>query len=119
MHIPKNYFHNRLVLALLTANAFLVVLTGLLVTYRLRISGSNGYTGQYHSNLQELSQFEEGTATTIVAFVVFSVFVFILHTMISMRMYHRRREFSIAILWLGLLLLVLALVVSNALLSLQ
>ena len=118
MHIPKNYFHDRLVLLLISINAFLALFTSLLVLFRLRGSGSDGLVGQYHANLG-LSAFEPGTTATYIAFVGFVFAVLILHTLLSMRMYHRRRDYSISILWMGLFLLVLALIVSNALSVLQ
>lgn len=119
MHIPKNYFQDRLVLLLISVNAFFAVLTTLLILFRLRGGGSDGYIGQYHANLGILSGFEPGSAMTFFAFIALAVFVLVFHTMLSMRMYHRRRQFSITVLWLGLLLLILSLIVSNALLVLQ
>ncbi len=118
MHIPKNYFHDRLILALISVNAFLAIVTGLLVIFRLRNSNSEGLVGQYHANLG-LSAFEPGSTAGYLSFVIFALLVLVLHTLLSMRMYHRRREYAVAILWMGLCLLVLALIVSNALSVLQ
>lgn len=118
MHIPKNYFHDRLILLLLTINSFLAILVSLLIVFRLRGGNADGYFGQYHANLG-LSAFQPGSTTTFVSFIVFSFLVVVLHTTLSMRMYHRQRNYSLAILWLALFLLVLVLIVSNALLVLQ
>lgn len=114
MKIPKNYFQDRLVLLLVSFNFFFAALTTILVLFRLDNSNAEGIIGQYHSNLG-LGALEPGSVSTFVSFIVFVVFVFVLNTLLSMRMYHRRKEFSVAILWMGLLLLILALVVSNAL----
>lgn len=118
MHIPKNYFHDRLVLLLVSINIFLAVFTSLLIIFRLNGSSSEGFIGQYHANLG-LSAFEPGNTTTYVAFIAFVFFVAIFHTLLSMRMYYRRHEYAIAVLCMGLFLLLLALIVSNALSVLQ
>lgn len=118
MHIPKNYFHDRLVLALISVNSFLAVFTSLLIIFRLRGGNTEGLVGQYHANLG-LSAFEPGSTGTYLQFVVFVFFVAVFHTLLSMKMYYRRREYAIVILWMGLVLLVLSLIVSNALSVLQ
>jgi hypothetical protein len=118
MAIPKNYFQDRLVLLLLSFNFFFTVVTSLLILFRLDSSNSEGIVSQYHANLG-LSAYKPGSTSTFLSFIGFTLFVLVLNTLLSMRMYHRRREFSIAILWMGLLLLLLALVVSNALSVLQ
>lgn len=118
MHIPKNYFQDRLILLLLSTNTFFTVLTSLLILFRLRNGNSEGLIGQYHANLG-LSAFQPGSKSTFISFIIFTVLVLVLHTLLSMRMYHRRRDYSVAILWMGLFLLVLALIVSNSLSVLQ
>lgn len=118
MHVPKNYFHDRHVLAIISVNSFLAIVTSLLVIFRLRNSSSDGLVGQYHANLG-LSAFEPGTAIGYLSFVIFAVLVLVLHTVLSMRMYYKRRDYAVVILWMGLCLLVLALIVSNALSVLQ
>lgn len=118
MAIPKNYFHDRLILLLISLNFFFTAITSLLIIFRLDNSNSEGIVSQYHANLG-LSAYKPGSTSTFVSFIGFTVLVLVLNTVLSMRMYHRRREFSIAILWMGLLLLILALVVSNALSVLQ
>lgn len=118
MHIPKNYFNDRVVLLILSINTFLAVLISLLILLRLRGGNNEGLVGQYHANLG-LSAFEPGSASTFLSFIVFCALVLGLHTILSMRMYYRRRDYSLAILWLGLFLLVLALIVSNSLSVLQ
>lgn len=118
MHIPKNYFHDRLVLLLLSINAFLAIFATALTLIRLKNANSESFVGQYHSNLG-LSAFEPGSASTFIGFIIFALLVFGLHTTLSMRMYSRRREYSVVILWMGLFLLLLLLIVSNALSVLQ
>lgn len=114
MHIPKNYFHDRLVLLLISMNTFLTIFTSLLILFRLRNGNNEGLIGQYHSNLG-LSAFEPGSSGTYFSFILFAILVLGLHTVLSMKMYHRRRDYSTAILWMGLFLQILLLIVSNAL----
>ena len=118
MAIPKNYFQDRLILLLISLNFFFAAITSLLIVFRLDSSNSEGIVSQYHANLG-LSAYKPGSTSTFLSIIGFAVFVLVLNTLLSMRMYHRRREFSVAILWMGLLLLILALVVSNALSVLQ
>lgn len=118
MAIPKNYFHDRLVLLLISLNFFFAAVTSLLILFRLDSSNTEGIVSQYHSNLG-LSAYKPGSMSTFLSFIGFVVLVLVLNTLLSMRMYHRRREFSVVVLWMGLLLLILALVVSNALSVLQ
>lgn len=114
MHIPKNYFQDRLVLLLISISSFLAIFTSLLILFRLRNDSNEGLIGQYHSNLG-LSAFETGSSSTYFSFILFAILVITLHTILSMKMYHKRRDFSIAILWTGLFLQLLLLIVSNAL----
>lgn len=118
MHVPKNYFQDRLVVLLLTINTFLAVFVSILTIIRLRGGNSEGLVGQYHSNLG-LSAFQPGTKGTFIGFIIFAVMVLVLHTVLSIRTYQRRREYSIVILWMGLVLLLLLLIVTNALSVLQ
>ena len=118
MHIPKNYFQDRLVLLLITLNTFLAVGSSLLVLFRLRSGNPEGFVGQYHANLG-LSAFKPGSTSTFISFVAFAGIVLTLHVLLSMRMYHHRRHFAVAILWLALFLLLLLLIVGNALAGLQ
>jgi hypothetical protein len=118
MRIPKNYFHDRLVLLLLSINAFLTLLCLLLVLLRLDVGRPDGYIVQYRSNLG-LSAFKSGSAGTLASFALFALFVMVLHTMLSMRVYPIHRQFAVTILGMGLLLLILSIIVSNALLVLR
>jgi len=118
MRIPKNYFRDRMVLLLVSSNTFLAVLNSILVLLRLDTSRPDGYIVEYRANLG-LSAFKSGGPGVFLGLIAFSLFVLVFHTILSMRVYPIRRHFSIAILSLGLLLLTLSLIVSNALLVLR
>jgi hypothetical protein len=113
----NKFFHDRLVLLLLSVNTFLALLITLSVLFRLQGAGT-GYIVQYRAQLG-IGAFKTGSVSQILAFVVFAVFVVVAHTMLSQRAYHLRRELSVLILGLGTLLLVIGVIVSNALLALH
>lgn len=115
--VPKKFIHDRTVLLLLSTNTFLALLGSVLILFRLDPGRGGGYIVQYRSNLG-LNTFRSGTSSTLISFIVFAMFVLVFHTVLSARAYHHRRHFAIAVLGLGLLLLLLSLIVSNALLAL-
>lgn len=117
MQIPKTYFHDRAVLFLLTVNTFIVVASSLAII--LRLTGGNAvHYGQYRSN-QGLNGYIPGDNSVFVQFIVFSILVLAFHTVLSVRVYPIHRHFSRSILALGLLLLLITAIVSNALLGLH
>jgi len=111
------YFHDRLVLLLLSTNAFLTLLTVLSVLFRLQ-GGSESFIVQYRSNLGT-SAFEPGSVDQILMFMAYAVVIFGVHTALSWRTFAIRRELSILVLLLGTLLLLLCVIVSDALLALR
>lgn len=116
MPIPKKYIHDRIVLLLLSVNAFLTLLGAILIILKLGDIHSSSFIVQRRFNLPQLDQFTKGDSTPILSFIIFSVLVFVLHTVLSMKIYQLHRQFSITILGLGTLLLVISVIVSNALL---
>lgn len=118
MIIPRRYLHDRLVLLLLSVNVFLAVLTSLWVLFKLNAGQSAGYIVQYRASLG-ISALKTGSATDLIAFIGFALLVLVIHALLSIKAYPIRREVSVVILCLGALLLLLAFIVSNALLSLR
>ena len=116
MHIPKNYFHDRVILLLISVNTFLTLLSGALVLLNIDFNRPDGYIVQYRANLG-LSAYKAGSSLVLLSFIGFALAVMVLHTLLSMKMYAHRRSFAIATLGLGLLLLIITLFVSNALLE--
>lgn len=117
MELPKNYFHDKLVLLILTVNCLLALLTIIMVLLRFDPSRTTGYFTQYRSNLG-LNAFTTGSYWQILSFAVFAIFVTAFHVWISMRIYPVRRQLAVTLLAFGTLFLVLGLVISNALLVL-
>lgn len=117
MTIPKQYLHDRLILLVVSINAFLTFLLSILTLARIDTSHSS-YIVQYRSNVA-INSFKSGGSTELYSFIAFGLIVFIFHTTISLRAYRIHRQLAVIVLGLGTLLLVLAIVVSNALLVLR
>lgn len=111
---PKRYIHDRLILLLLSVNSFLVIFGALQIALRLG-SRTSGYIVEYRANLG-VSHFKPGGAWGLADFIIFMLLIFAVNTLISVRAYRIRREYAAAALAMGLLLLILSIVVSNALL---
>ncbi len=118
MAFPKEYFHDRAVLLLLTVSAFLAALGSVLILLKFDPGRNEGYIVQYRSNLG-ISAFKNGHASDLMAFIVFLFLILIINTTLSLRVYHIHRQFAITILSMGVLLMVLAIIVSNSLLVLR
>ena len=117
MDIPKKYFHDKIILLLISINAFLALLTTAFVLWRFDANRTEGYFVQYRSNLG-LNAYKVGGFDAFIAFVIFAVFVFVFHLIVSMRIFPVRKQMAIAVLGFGTILLSLTIVVSNALLVL-
>lgn len=115
MATPRKYFHDRIVLLLLSINAFLAIASSIAILLRIDPDPNTTYAIQYRARLG-INAFQSGSSTEIVSFAVFALFVFGFHFYLSRKAYHIKRHFSIAFLGLGTLLLSLSIIVSNALL---
>lgn len=118
MNIPKKYFHDRLILLLLSLNVFLAFLASVWVLFKLDSGRSAGYIVQYRSSLG-ISALKTGSAGELVAFILFALMVLVIHFVLSVRTYSIKREVAVVILAFGVLLLVMSIIVSNALLVLR
>jgi hypothetical protein len=121
MATPKKYFHDHLVLLLLSVNVFLALAGSLYVLLRLSTSHGTGYIVQCRdcSNPAAISRFTNGSVVGILALVVFMLMALAIHVMLSLGTYKIHRQLAVIILALGVLLLTLAIIVSNALLVLR
>jgi len=111
------FLHDRLVLLLLSINAFLTLLTVLSVVFRLQ-GASGSYIVQYRSNLGT-GAFESGSLGQILTFVAYALAIFGIHAVLAHRTYPIRKELSVTVLGLGTLLLLLCVIISDALLALR
>jgi len=106
---------------LLSVNVFLAVGGGLFILLSLSSGHSNGYIIQCRdcSNPAAVNKFTNGGITGLLSFVAFAGLVLVAHTVLSLRAYKIHRQLAIVILTLGILLLILTIIVSNALLVLR
>lgn len=118
MATTKKYFHDHLVLLLLSVNGFLAVAGSIFILVRLSTSHGNGYIVQFRPTLG-INTYQNGSILDLLSFVAFAGLVLGVHTVLSMRAYTVNRQVAIAILSLGILLLALAIIISNSLLNLR
>jgi hypothetical protein len=117
MAIEKKYSHDKLVLLLVSLNVFLALLETVIILLKLGNISPNFHIVQYRSDLG-LGAFKNGSTSQFVAFIIFSWIAIIFSTILSYRTYHLRRDYSIIVLCLCLLLVILSMIVSNALIVL-
>jgi len=118
MQLAKKYFQDKEVLLLLGINVFLAFLASTIILLRLGSNTSSGYIVQYRANLG-IGTFKSGSSIDFVYFIVFAILIAVFHILLSVRTYSLRRQFSIVLLSMGILLLTLTIIVSNALLVLR
>lgn len=115
MRTEKNFFHDRLVLLLVSMNTFLTLLGSLMIFLRIDTGRSGGYIIQYRANLG-ISDFKIGKLLDILSLIVFMVMTLIINIILSRSVYHLQRTISVFILSLAFLLVIISILVSNALL---
>lgn len=115
--IPKKYLHDRSVLLLVSVNVFLTLFLAIWIAIRLS-TGHNSYIVQYRSGVG-VDAFRSGGVSELIGFIVFGFLTLAANLSLSIRAYRIHKQLSITILGLGVLLLVLAIIVSNALLVLR
>lgn len=117
--IPKKFFHDKVVLLLLSANVFLAFLCILLIFLRLNFGqDAEGYIVEYRSSLG-ISAFKVGGVSGLLSFGAFAFLLMAFNAILSVRTYKVRRELSLAVLAAGVFLLILTIIVSNALMALH
>lgn len=116
--IPKKYLHDRVILILVSITALLAIVCAIFVLLRFGTDSGGGYIVQYRANLG-ISAFKTGSVANILSFALFAPLVAVINIILSIRMYHIRRQLSLTVLALGIIVLVLAIIVSNALLVLR
>ena len=118
MTSEQKYFHDRLILVLLTVSGFIAILASLLILLKLDSNHSDVFIVQVRQNLG-VGGFKAGHMTELIAFIPFAFAVLIINAVMSFRIYPVNRHYAVTILGMALLLEVLTLVVSNSLLVLR
>lgn len=121
MATNKKYFHDHFVLLLLSVAAFLTLAASVFIVIKLGTGHSNGYIVQCRdcSNPNAINRFTSGGVGSLLSFIAFAAVILISSTAISMRAYKVHRQLALTVLALGVLLLILTVIVSNALLMLR
>lgn len=114
----KKYFHDHLVLLLLSINAFLAIAGSIFILVRLNASHGTSYIVQYRPSLGA-DAFQTGSVLDLVSFIGFAAVVLAIHGILSYRAYPIHRQLALTILSLGILLLALVVIVGNSLLTLR
>ncbi len=114
MKIAKSYFRDHVVLFLLTLNAFIAILSAVVVFLRISSSQGSSYIIQYRSSLG-VSAFKTGGVLDMTSFAIFSLLILAITFLISYRTYQINKNLSLVVLSMGILLQVIAIIVSNAL----
>lgn len=118
MATPKKFFHDHVVLLLLSTNAFIVAACIVSILYRLTASQGGGYIVQFRPTLG-ISAYQSGSVIELIGFAAFAVLAFVIQLILSIRVYHIRRQLALAILGMGIVVLMLAAIISNSLLALR
>lgn len=118
MEIPKRYLHDRLMLLLLTVISILMVVGISFVLIRFDASRNPTTTIAYRPNITG-SQYQSGKPIDIYSLALFMLVVALSSAILSSRIYYLRRNLAVFILASGVFLLILAIIVSNSLISLQ
>jgi len=119
MQIPKKYLHDTFILSLLSIILFLALVCVTLVLLRFGAGGTtNGYIVQFRANLG-ISAFKTGSLASILSFPLYALLTATLGIILSIKVFSIRRQLALTLLCLTILLLVLAIIVSNALLVLR
>lgn len=114
---PKTYFHDRLILLILSINTFLAI--ALILSSLLALSDNSAvYIREYRANLG-LDGYEAGGIKDVLAFAAFAVIIYVFQIYSSTRIYHIRKHISLIILLLTMTIYIFALLVINALLGLR
>lgn len=117
----KKYLYDKLVLFLLSVLIFLTL--AVVLSVLLRLGSGQGISDYYieyrqgpsHSPGGDFSP--TGSVWAMLQFVWFSLITVVTATILSIKAYKIKREISVVLLSLGILLIFLALVISNVLLG--
>lgn len=105
MKIPKNYFHDRGLLLVLSLNVFLAFSTLVLLVFRLSGSHSIPYIAYRQNQFGNSVYTAANSSWQLLIFGVFALLVLGLNMLLSMRMYRIHRQLSVVVLVMGTILL--------------
>ena len=118
MEIPKKFLQDKAVLLLISLIMLLLVVGVSLVLLRFDVSKNPTTVVAYRPNISGAS-YQSGKPIDIYSMAIYIIFTAIMGVFLSMRIYKVRHSTSVFILASTALLLILATIVSNSLISLQ
>lgn len=113
MRIPKNYFQDKSILALIGANLALFLLSTIGVLLGVK-TGDNPTSIVAYRDTTKIGQIS-GSTSDLYQFAIFALIVTVASIVLSMRLYAHRRHLAVGILGLNCLLLGLSIIIFNAL----
>ncbi len=113
MHIPKHYFHDRSVLALVGANLALCLLAVMSVLLGVQ-SEENPTSIVAYRDTTKIGQIS-GPTSDLYQFALFALIVTVASVVLSIKLYAHRRHLAVGVLALNTLLLVLTIIIFSAL----
>lgn len=113
MKVPKHYFHDRTVLALVGANAALFLLSALGTLLGVN-ADENPTSIVAYRDTTTIGQIS-GPTSDLYQFAIFALIITVATIVLSMKLYAHRRHLSVGILGMNVLLLVLSIIIFNAL----
>lgn len=113
LKVPKHYFRDRAVLALVSLNVALFVLALLNILFGVDADENPTSIVAYRDTTQygQIS----GATTNLYQFGVFVTLVTLISIILSVKLYSHRKYLSIGILGMNLLLLLMSVIIFNAL----
>jgi phosphate starvation-inducible membrane PsiE len=118
MEIPKKFLQDKAVLLLITAIMLLLVIGVSVVLLRFDVSKNPTTVVAYRPNISGAS-YQSGKPVDIYSMAIYIVFTAVAGVFLSARTYKIRHSISIFLLSSTVLLLILATIVANSLISLQ
>lgn len=117
MQNQKKYFHDRVVLLLLSFNILIALLISLFLSLKLSNLPASYYPIIQGRFPEYQKIYNHGTIVSLYSIVVFIVLIVFINAFLSIKIYPYKRDYSIIILGLGILLVVLSYLVSQSLMS--
>jgi hypothetical protein len=111
LKIPKNYFHDKSILTLISANGALLLVAVASVLFNVDSENNVSIISYRQSRAIQVS----GPTSDLYQFAIFALVVTLVSAVLSVKFYAHRRHLSISILGLNIVSLMLCLVVFNAL----
>ncbi len=119
MATNKHFLQDRTTLLLVSIMSFLALAAVVLILLRLgSVPGGSNYIVSYRASLG-IDRYTTGTVGDVFSFIVASLLIFGMSLVLAYRSYAVRRELSMVILALTIVLLLFLIFVSNSLLVLR